>query len=453
MCLRIVGRFFLLALILLIGGLSPDSASTQDKPNIIWFMADDLGYGDLGCYGQKVIQTPNIDRLAEQGMRFTDCYAGSTVCAPSRCCLMTGLHTGHAYIRGNKRVPLRPEDVTIAEVLKEDGYVTGQFGKWGLGEPDTTGGPLNQGFDRFFGYTDQGHAHNYYPEFLWDDNEKITLEGNLNGKQGQYSHNLIMEKGLQFVRENKDKPFFLYYSVTLPHANNEYGRDTGDGMQVPDYGIYAEKDWPSPQKGHAAMITLLDSDFGRLSKLLEDLEIADNTIIFFTSDNGPHREGGADPDFFDSNGPLRGIKRDLYDGGIRVPMIVRWPGKVKPGSVSNFVWAFWDFAPTAAEIAGTSMPGEIDGQSIVPTLLGKDQREHEYLYWEFHERAFKQGVRFGEWKGVRNDLDKPIEIYHVTEDLGEEKNLAEEKPDLVEKVKGWFESARTESEHWPVKKG
>ncbi len=425
---------------------------SAEKPNIIWIMADDLGYGDLGCYGQEVIQTPNIDRLAEGGMRFTDCYSGSTVCAPSRCCLMTGLHSGHAYVRGNKRVPLRPEDVTIAEVLKEKGYVTGQFGKWGLGEPDTTGGPLNQGFDRFFGYTDQRHAHNYYPEFLWDNDQKVTLKGNLDGKQGEYTHSLIVEKGLDFVQENKDQPFFLYFSVTIPHANNEYGRETGDGMQVPDYGVYQDEDWANPQKGHAAMISLLDSDVGRIMELLKNLEIAENTLVFFTSDNGPHREGGADPDFFDSNGPLKGIKRDLYDGGIRVPMIAHWPGKIAAGTESDFVWAFWDFPSTAAEIVGTAMPGEVDGQSVLPTLLGKDQKEPEYLYWEFHERAFKQGVRFGEWKGVRNDLNKPVEIYQVTQDLGEEDNLADQQPELVKRVEGWFESARTESEHWPVKR-
>ena len=270
---------------------------------------------------------------------------------------MTGLHSGHAYIRGNKRVPLRPQDVTVAEVLKDQGYTTGQFGKWGLGEPDTTGGPLNQGFDRFYGYTDQRHAHDYYPEFLWDDDKKVTLEGNKDGKQGEYSHNLIVEKGLEFVKENKDGPFFLYFSVTIPHANNEYGRETGDGMQVPDYGIYKDKDWPSPQKGHAAMISLLDSDVGRLMDLLDELDIADNTVVFFTSDNGPHKEGGASPVFFNSSGPLKGYKRDLYDGGIRVPMIVRWPGKIEADTQSDFVWAFWDFPSTAAEIAGTSMPG------------------------------------------------------------------------------------------------
>lgn len=422
-------------------------------PNIIYIMADDLGYGDLGCYGQEVIQTPHIDQLAEQGMRFTDYYAGSTVCAPSRCVLMTGKHSGHAYVRGNQRIPMAAEETTIAEVLKKQGYVTGQFGKWGLGEPDSVGAPLKQGFDRFFGYTDQGLAHNYYPEFLWDNEEKVFFPGNAEGKREVYSHDLILEKGLEFIRENRNRPFFLYFSVTLPHAHNALGRETGDGMEVPDYGIYADKDWPSPQKGHAAMITRLDEGVGKTLALLEELNLADETIVFFTSDNGPHKEGGADPTFFKSSGPLRGIKRDLYDGGIRVPMIVRWPGRIEAGSVSDFVWAHWDFPSTAAEIAGTEMPEGIDGRSVLPTLIGEKQEPDEVLYWEFHEGGFKQAIRFGEWKAVRVNLESPIEIYRITEDLGEARNLAEERPDLVEKAGKWFESERIDSEHWPVKKG
>ncbi|NOZ24304.1 MAG: arylsulfatase [Planctomycetes bacterium] len=428
-----------------------DAQPKASHPNIIFILADDLGYGDLRCYGQKQIQTPNLDRMAAEGVRFTDCYAGSTVCAPSRCCLMTGQHTGHCLVRGNAHIPLRPEDVTVAEILKKAGYATGIIGKWGLGEPGTTGTPNKQGFDEWFGYLNQCRAHNYYPEYLWKNEKKFVLEGNHNGKKEQYSHDLFAAEALSFVRRHKDGPFFLYLAYTIPHANNELGRETHDGMEVPSYEPYADKPWPNPQKGHAAMITRMDRDIGRLLALLKELDIGENTIVFFSSDNGPHQEGGARPDFFDSNGPLRGIKRDLYEGGIRVPMIVRWPGKIKPGTVSDQVWAFWDFLPTAAEIAGVQPPDGIDGISMLPALLGREQTQHNYLYWEFHERGTAMAVRMGKWKAVRPLPKSPIELYDLSKDIGEEHNVADQHSDVVAKAATIFETERTESPHFPIR--
>src|SRR6516162_1054573 len=337
------------------------SADKPSRPNIILILADDLGYGDVGCYGQKRIQTPQIDRLAAEGMRFTQCYAGSTVCAPSRCALMTGLHSGHGTVRGNALVPLAPEDVTVAEVLKEANYATALIGKWGLGEPGSTGIPNRKGFDYFFGYLNQQHAHNYYPDYLWKNQEKVNLAGNVvknnvATERAQYSHDLFTNQALGFLDSRKrltpDKPFFLYLAYTIPHANNERGRAEGNGMEVPSDAPYSGRPWPQAQKNHAAMITRLDADVGKLLERLKVLGLDEQTIIFFSSDNGPHKEGGADPKFFQSAGALRGHKRDLTEGGIRVPMIVRWPGKIKAGTVSDQVWAFWDFLPTAAELAG-----------------------------------------------------------------------------------------------------
>ena len=331
----------------------PDAlrAKASGRSNIIFILADDLGYGDLECYGQKRIRTPQIDRLAAEGMRFTQCYAGSTVCAPSRCTLMTGLHTGHARIRGNAQVPLEPDDVTVAEILKPAGYRTAIIGKWGLGNEGTTGVPNRHGFDEWFGYLDQVHAHNYYPEFLWRNERKWLLRGNANGQKGEYSHDWFTRGALNFIRINQKHPFFLYLAYTIPHANNEL---KDKGMEVPGDAPYSKEDWPQQEKNKAAMITRLDADIGKILDKLKELKIDQDTILFFSSDNGPHKEGGVDPQFFASSGPLRGIKRDLYDGGIRVPMIVRWPGHVKAESVSDFVWAFWDFPPTAAELAGVT---------------------------------------------------------------------------------------------------
>ncbi|MBN2133891.1 MAG: sulfatase-like hydrolase/transferase [Sedimentisphaerales bacterium] len=436
------------------------------KPNIIFVMADDLGYGDLGCYGQKQIKTPNIDRMAAEGMRFTDHYAGSTVCAPSRCCLMTGLHTGHAYIRGNREVkpmgqwPLPAGTATLPRMLQDAGYTTALIGKWGLGGPGSSGTPNQQGFDYFFGYLCQRHAHNYYPEFLFRNDERVPLDNEVAGdrpdgagvaaKKVQYSYDLMAAEALSFVEQNKAGPFFLYLAITIPHANNEAG---GKGMEVPDYGIYAQKDWPEPQKGHAAMISRLDRDMGRLRGKLEDLGIDDNTVVFFTSDNGPHREGGANPDFSDSNGPLRGIKRDLYEGGIRVPLIARWPGRIEAGSETDHISAFWDFLPTFAELAGTKPPAKGDGLSLAPTLLGRPEKQekHSFLYWEFHARGTNQAARCGRWKAVRFGATRKLELYDLKNDLGETTDVADRHPEVVAKIKDFLAGARTESEFWKFK--
>jgi arylsulfatase A-like enzyme len=437
--------------------------SAQTRPNIIFIQADDLGYGDLRCYGQRKFKTPNIDRLAAEGLRFTQYYAGSTVCAPSRSALMSGQHTGHTRIRGNARYPLLPEDMTVAEVLKATpgaGYKTALIGKWGLGEAGTTGVPNRQGFDYFFGYLNQRHAHNYYPTFLWRDQERIKLrnvvpdedeEGSgISTNRVDYSHDLMAEEALKFLERNSGGPFFLYLAFTIPHANNEA---KNKGMEVPDLGEFAGEDWPDQEKAKAAMITRMDRDVGRLMASLKKLGIDDNTLIFFTSDNGPHREGGADPDFFDSNGPLRGIKRDLYEGGIRVPMIARWPKRIKAGAKSDQVWAHWDLLPTVAEIVGVKPPANIDGISMLNALLGRRQRNHEFLYWEFHERGFSQAARMGDWKAVRKSPDSPLELYDLKNDLGEQNDVAVKHPEVVKKIEDYLKTARTESELWPTGKG
>ncbi len=434
------------------------------KFNIIYIMTDDLGYGDLGCYGQKQIKTPNIDKMASQGMLFTDHYAGSTVCAPSRCSLMTGFHTGHTFVRGNRevkpmgQVPIPAETKTVAEYLKQAGYSTGLIGKWGLGAPDSEGIPNRQGFDYFYGYLCQRHAHNYYPEFLFRNEERVKLEGNrvenprpdgagVSVERAQYSHDLMAEESLQFIEQHKDNPFFLYLALTIPHANNQAG---DDGMEVPDFGIYADKDWPKTEKGKAAMITRMDKDVGRLLDKLKQLNIDKNTLVFFTSDNGPHREGGAQPEFFNSSGPFRGIKRDLYEGGIRIPLIVWCPGTIKPNTTTDHISAFWDFLPTACDVAGVDSPSGIDGISYLPVLLGKKQPEHEYLYWEFYGRGFKRAVRMGKYKFVQVGIGSPFELYDLDADPGETKNIAGKYPELISKVKELLKTVRTESEYWKI---
>ncbi len=445
------------ALLSLLLGAQGFAAESPRQPNVVFVLADDLGYGDVGCYGQERIRTPNLDRMAREGMRFTQCYAGSTVCAPSRCVLMTGKHTGHAVHRGNRNIPLT--DTTVAEVLGKAGYRTGMIGKWGLGEPGTAGVPNRRGFDHFFGYLNQTHAHNYYPDHLWRNEEKVPIEGNVvsrgvASKRAKYAPDLITEEALGFLDRAKGGPFFLYLGFIQPHANNEKGRADGNGMEVPSDAPYGKENWPQPQKNHAAMITHLDTCVGKVMRKLKDLGLDDDTIVFFSSDNGPHKEGGADPAFFKSWGPLRGLKRDLTEGGIRVPMIVRWPGKVRAGAVSDHVWAFWDFLPTAAELAGTSShktPGGLDGISVAPTLLGKgEQRKHDFLYWEFHERGSQFAVRTGDWKAIRPRLGAPLQLYDLSKDVHEDHDVKALHPDVVAKVEAYLKTARTPSKEWPL---
>jgi len=374
---------------------------------------------------------------------------------------MTGLHTGHAFIRGNDRIPLRPSDVTVAELMKQAGYATGIIGKWGLGEPDTTGIPTRKGFDYWFGYLNQQHAHNYYPDYLWRNEDKVVLANKVEavGAAGgvattrmQYSHDLFAAEALKFLGRHRREPFFLYLAFTIPHANNE---SKPDGMEVPSYDPYADRDWPSPEKGHAAMITRMDRDIGRLLDRLKALGLDDKTLVLFSSDNGPHKEGGADPKFFHSSGGLRGNKRDLYEGGIRVPLIARWPGRIAAGSGSDHVCAFWDFLPTCCELAGVARPQGTDGVSYLPTLCGRadKQASHPYLYWEFHEQGKKQAVRMGDWKGVRLNVAKdpkgPVELYNLADDPGERENVADRNPEIAGRIVDIMASARTASQHWP----
>lgn len=428
-------------------------AAPPKRPNIILVLADDLGYGNCGCYGQERIATPNIDRLAAEGVRFTQAYAGSTVCAPSRSCLETGQHTGHARTRGNMypNLPMLPDDVSLGKVMKQAGYRTGLVGKWALGQLGSTGYPLDQGYDDFLGFFSQTHAHNYYPEHLLDNRTARLLRGNTGGRKTDYAHDFFAERALEFIGVDTDDPFFLYCSFTIPHANNEMGRSTGDGMEVPDYGAYANKDWPNQEKGFAAMVSRMDADIGRMLDKVKELGKDEDTLILFTSDNGPHHEGGHDPEFFDDNGPLRGTKRDLYEGGIRVPAIARWPGKIEAGRTSNHQCAFWDVLPTFAELAGAQSPSGIDGISIVGELTGQAQEKHEYLYWEFHEGGFDQAVRLGDWKGVKKGLRKPLELYNLADDIGEMSNVAEKNPAVVKQIEEILVSARTQSQYWPIR--
>jgi arylsulfatase A-like enzyme len=452
-------------------GVFPASCrKTRRPPNIIYILADDLGYGDLGCYGQEIIQTTSLDRMAAEGMRFTQHYAGSTVCAPSRCVLMTGYHAGHCRVRGNAAgaaQALTDPDVTAAEVLKQAGYATALIGKWGLGD-DVDGAreglPNRQGFDDFYGYLNQVHAHNYYPEFLWRNAEKEPLRNKVQredrGYGGfiggaaveriDYSHDLFAEEALGWIERHRDGPFFLYLALTIPHANNEASRMFGNGAEVPDYGPYADRDWPDPDKGQAAMITRMDRDIGRILDRLKKLGIAENTLVMFSSDNGPHNEASHNPERFRPSGPLRGMKRDLYEGGVRVPFIAWWPGTIPAGAVSDLVCGFQDMLPTWAELARIQPPPATDGLSLVPTLTAKSgQKVHPYLYWEFYEQCGKQAVLMGKWKGVRlevnADRSAPIQLYDIENDIGETRDLASEYPEIVRKISSLVEEAHTPS--------
>jgi len=435
------------------------NAAEQSSPNIVYILLDDAGYGDLSCYGQTKFETPNIDRMAKEGMRFTQHYSGSTVCAPTRCCLMTGVHTGHSLVRGNREV--KPEGqaemptatVTIPRLLKKAGYATGCFGKWGLGYPGSASDPAEH-FDVFFGYNCQREAHTYYPTHLWRNKVKMEQDG------VTHSSPVIHDASLQFIRDNKDKPFFVYLSVTIPHAAMHAPESyvTPFRKKFPQFedtiGTYRGPDVKNPIAAFAGMMTLMDEEVGEVLALLKELNIDDNTLVMLTSDNGPHTEGGHDPEFFDSNGPLRGHKRDLYEGGVRAPLIARWPGKVAAGTESDLISAHWDMLPTFCELGGTDPTADTDGISIVNELMGKsdEQQAHDYLYWEFYERGGKRAVRFGDWKAVQVDVNKnvdaPIELYDLSKDIGEEDNVADKNPDLVAKAKSMMKEAHTPSPLW-----
>jgi arylsulfatase A-like enzyme len=458
----------LLALLSVVGTASFGVAA--ERPNLIWVMADDLGYADLGCFGQKTIQTPHLDRMAKEGLRLTHFYAGATVCAPSRCVLMTGQHHGHTRVRGNAgsgnpmAQSLRPEDTTVAKVLQQAGYRTALVGKWGLGDAVVAepGLPRKQGFDEFFGYLNQGHAHNHFPDFLWRNEERVSLPNVVTamGERGAgyateakvFADDLFADEALKFVAENKARPFFLYWSMVVPHANNERSRVLKDGAEVPDYGPYADRDWPNPDKGQAAMITRLDSYVGRLLAELQKLGLAEKTLVVFTSDNGPHDESNHDLARFNSAGPYSGIKRSLTDGGIRVPFIAWWPGKVKAGSESGLAAYFGDWMATAAELAGAKSPANLDSISLVPTLLGKAdaQQPHEFLYWEFHEGGFKQAALYqGRWKGLRKGgPDAPVALYDQQNDPAEKTDVAAQNPEIAARLSAYLQTARTPSPDW-----
>lgn len=447
------GRLLLLSCLL----AGPSMAEAAEKPNIIYIIADDLGYGDLGSYGQRLIRTPRLDRMAAEGMRFTQHYAGSSSCAPSRSVLMTGQHTGHTRIRSNvggKANPLRPEDRTFVEILQRAGYATGGFGKWSLGDVGSSGAPWKKGFDLFFGYLDQTLAHKYYPEFLMRNDQRVEIPENRGGRRGVYSHDLIVEAALQFIREQRGGPFFAYVPVTLPHAElivpedslAEYAGKWPEPKPFPGSGAYCAQD--QPRATRAAMITRMDRDVGRILDLLDELKLAEKTLILFTSDNGAATAGGTDPEFFQSSGPLRARKFSFYEGGIRVPLIARWPGRIARGSESPLVSDFCDMFPTFVELAGGRAVGGLDGVSIVPTLLGKmsAQASRSVFYWE---HLGEQAVRKGDWKAYRAAPGRPVELYNLATDVSEARNLADRHPEILRELTALLSSSRVDSAAFP----
>jgi len=444
------------------------------RPNVIFILADDLGYQELGCYGQRKIRTPNLDRLAAEGMRFTQHYCGQAVCAPSRCALMTGKHMGHAYIRDNRelaggyQLPIPDETLTLAEIFQRQGYATGCFGKWGLGGPDTEGHPNRQGFDAFFGNLGQVQAHWHYHPYVWHNDEKIDLPGNHGDTGDRYTHDLMAQHALRFIRDHRDEPFFLYVPFLIPHVS----------LHVPDDSLaeYLDEGWPEtpyqgpgyprgyspcdrPKATYAAMISRMDRDIGRILHLLKDLGLDEDTLVLFSSDNGTTYCCGVDHDFFDSVGPLRGLKGSLYEGGIRVPLIARWPGRIRPGTTTDHLSAFWDFVPTCCELIGAPTPDGTDGLSYLPTLLGRPdhQQRHDYLYWEFRSYGAQQAVRLGRWKGYRKNVHKdpkpPLELYDLRMDIGERTNVAAAHPDIVRRIEQIMAEAHTPSPQFPLLPG
>ena len=440
------------------------------QPNIILILADDLGYGDLSCFGQKKLKTPRLDTMASEGMRFTQFYAGCTVCAPSRSVLITGRHMGRTVVRGNSAQPIivRPGQATLGSVLKGTGYKTACIGKWGVGTPDNFTNPNDVGFSHFFGYINMWHAHNFYPEFLIRNGKVVKLKNEvaqkwksfqdpanpMSGrgvavKRLEYAPDLFIEDSLDFIRQNQKHPFFLYFAMNVPHANNEAGNK---GMEVPDLGEFAKKNWPEPEKGFGAMIRNIDRDTGRILDLLNELKIAENTLVLFTSDNGPHQEGGHKADYFDSNGPYRGIKRDLTEGGIRVPTIAWWPGTIQAGGTDGAPWYFGDLMATASELAGSKAPAGIDSESFVDVLHGKKKVRKSPLYWEFYERGSAQAVRFGKWKAIRQPMfTGEVQLYDLSNDPAEARDQAKEKPQLVKQAVSLMEKMHEPDPNWKVR--
>lgn len=447
-------------------------AVKKQQPNVVFILADDLGFGDLSCYGQEKFETPNIDRLALDGKRFTQCYSGTTVSAPSRSSLLTGMHTGHTPIRGNierapeGQFPLPGDIRSIFHLFKNAGYTTGAFGKWGLGYIGTTGDPKNMGVDEFYGYNCQLLAHNYYPNHLWHNDQKIELVGNRDKQNGDYAQDLIHDKAIEFLENNKEESFFMYYPAILPHAELIVPEDSiirkfrgrysetpyrGDDRRIRQ-GEYCSQVYP--RATFAAMVYRLDVYVGQIVSKLKELGIYENTMIVFASDNGPHCEGGADPDFFNSNGVFRGYKRDLYEGGIRVPMIVTWPNQIASGTETNFMCTFWDLMPTFNELLGHKAMKNVDGISILPTLQGrKNQVEHDYIYFEFMEMNGRQAVRKGDWKlvhmGVRSKAPR-FELYNLASDPSEKHNLSTQFPEKVTELKALMDESHVDDSNWPL---
>jgi arylsulfatase A len=459
---RLLSLAPLVALTLLAG--RPVASQAPPRPNILLIQADDLGYGDLSAYGQTRFATPSLDRLAREGIRFTNYYAGSTVCAPSRAALMMGQHTGHVWIRGNAQIPLREEDITVAMALKQAGYRTALVGKWGLGRPGSTGQPDRKGFEYSFGFIDQQHAHRQFTDHLYRNAEPVAVPDT------EYVNDLFTRETASFIERDDQRPFFIYLNYTVPHAELRVPDDSLDAFkgtfpEVPfanakadarptgpdDTSSLGYRSQPTPHAAFAAMVTRMDRDIGRLMDLIDRRGAGRQTVVLFTSDNGPHREGGADPEFFKSSGGLRGIKRDLYDGGIRVPMIARWSGTIPTGRVSDHPWAHWDILPTLADLAGAKVPAGLDGLSMTRALRGQPQPGHEAMYWEFHERGFQQAARIGTWKAVRLKNGAPLELYDLTSDPYEERNVADSNAAVIARFESFFKTARTDSAAWPIK--
>ncbi|WP_421940045.1 arylsulfatase [Pedobacter sp.] len=457
-------RFIALALIL--GSALTSIAQDRKKPNIVFILADDLGYGNVKAFNSNSkIPTPNLDKLAGEGIKFTRFYSGSTVCAPSRCALMTGYNMGHAWVRGNAKGKdgfgaLRAQDVTLAETLKRNGYKTGMFGKWGLGDEDSQGAPHLKGFDSFYGYLDQSHAHDYYTNRLFEIIGGKMVE--VPTDTTQYTEDLIVNKAVDFINQNKNEPFFLYLPLTVPHAELKVPAELLRKFQNADGSSKFQPETPFEKKGNydsqmqphaafAAMVNKLDTDVGTIVKLINKLGLDNDTYIFFTSDNGPHKEGGADPVYFNSSGPFKGIKRDLYEGGIRVPLIVRAKGKIPAGQEISSAWAFWDVLPTITELSQTHLPQNIDGLSFSPLLLGKKPvKEHDYFYWQFNEGGLKEALTKGEWKLIRfkhKGLTEKLELYDLAHDIGEKHDLAKANPEKVKALYSLMKQAKTPSEN------